>query len=59
MEDAPAKPSLTRRLVACLIFAVAAFLLFKLVVGFVTAILSTIAIIAAIIGILWAINVLF
>jgi len=59
MEEAPAKPSLTRRLVAVLVFGVAAFLLFKLVVGFVTAVASTIAIIAAIIGILWAINVLF
>lgn len=48
-----------RRLVAVLVFGVAAFLLFKLVVGFVTAVASTIAIIAAIIGILWAINVLF
>jgi hypothetical protein len=59
MEEAPVKPSLTRRLVAVLVFGVAAFLLFKLVIGFVTAVASTIAIIAAIIGILWAINVLF
>lgn len=59
MEEAPAKPPLMRRLVAVLVFGVAAFLLFKLVVGFVTAVASTIAIIAAIIGILWAINVLF
>jgi hypothetical protein len=59
MEEAPAKTSLTRRLVAVLVFGVAAFLLFKLVIGFVTAVATTIAIIAAIIGILWAINVLF
>jgi UPF0716 family protein affecting phage T7 exclusion len=59
MEDAPAKTPLTQRLVAILVLAVAAFILLKIVIGFVTAIAGTIVIIAAIVAILWAVNVIF
>jgi len=51
-------PSLTRRVVAGLVLVAAAYVLFKLVIGFVTAIAGTIAVLVAIVAIVWALRVL-
>jgi hypothetical protein len=50
--------SLARRGLAVVVLIVAAYILLKLVIGFVTAIAGTVAIILAIVAIIWAIRTL-
>lgn len=50
--------SLARRGIAVLVLAVAAFVVFKLVIGFVTAILGTVALVVAVVAIIWALRAL-
>lgn len=50
--------SLARRAVALVILAVAAFVVFKLVIGFVTAILGTVVLVVAVVAIIWALRTL-
>lgn len=51
-------PSLGKRALALLVLLAAAYILLKLVVGFVTAIAGTIVVILAIVAIVWAIRIL-
>jgi hypothetical protein len=50
--------SLGKRVLALLVLAVAAWILLKIVIGFVTAMATVIVVVLAIIGIVWAIRVL-
>jgi DMSO reductase anchor subunit len=50
--------SLARRGVALVVLIVAAYVLLKIVIGVVTALAGTIVVIAAILGIIWAIRTL-
>ena len=50
--------SLVRRGLAVVVLIVAAYVLLKLVIGFVTAIAGTLAVILAIVAIIWAIRTL-
>jgi len=50
--------SLTRRAIAAVVLVAAAYVLFKLVIGFVAAIAGTIAVLVAIVAIVWALRVL-
>ena len=56
MEESDKKTSFGSRIVAGLVLAVAAWVLFKIVIGTVVAIAWTVAAIVAVIAILWAIN---
>jgi hypothetical protein len=56
MEETPTKSSFGSRIIAGLVLAVAAWVLFKIVIGTVVAIAWTVAAIVAVIAILWAIN---
>jgi hypothetical protein len=49
---------LGRRMLAILVLLVAAWILFKVVIGVVTAIATTIVVVIAIVAIVWAIRVL-
>jgi hypothetical protein len=49
---------LGRRMLAILVLIVAAWILFKIVIGVVTAIATTIVVVLAIVAIIWAIRVL-
>jgi hypothetical protein len=49
---------LGRRMLAILVLVVAAWILFKIVIGVVTALATTIVVVLAIIAIIWAIRVL-
>jgi len=51
-------PSLTSRIVAVLVLAVAAYLLFKVVIGIVAGIAWALVAIVAVVGVLWALSVL-
>lgn len=47
-----------RRMLAILVLAVAAWILFKLVIGVVTAVATVIVVVLAILAIIWALRVL-
>jgi hypothetical protein len=49
---------LGRRMLAILVLAVAAWILFKVVIGIVTALATVIVVVLAIVAIVWAIRVL-
>jgi hypothetical protein len=49
---------LSRRMLAILVLIVAAWILFKIVIGVVTAVATTIVVILAIVAIVWAIRIL-
>jgi hypothetical protein len=49
---------LGRRMLAILVLIVAAWILFKVVIGFVTAIAGTIVVVLALVAIVWAIRIL-
>jgi hypothetical protein len=49
---------LGRRALAILVLCVAAWILFKLVIGVVTAVATTIVIVLAVVAIIWAIRIL-
>jgi hypothetical protein len=50
--------SLGRRALAVAVLLIASFVVFKIVIGFVTAIASTLAVVLAVVAIIWAIRVL-
>ena len=56
MNETESKASIGSRLVALLVLAVAAWVLFKIVIGTVVAIAWTAAAIIAVVAILWAVN---
>ena len=56
MESEESKTSIGGRLIALLVLAVAAWVLFKIVIGTVVAIAWTVAAIIAVVAVLWAIN---
>jgi hypothetical protein len=56
MEETEKKTSIGARIVAVLVLAVAAWVLFKIVIGTVVAIAWAAAAIVAVVAILWAIN---
>lgn len=56
MEETETKTSIGGRIIAILVLAVAAWLLFKVVIGTVVAIAWTAAAIVAVVAIIWAIN---
>jgi hypothetical protein len=56
MNESESKSSIGSRLVALLVLAVAAWVLFKIVIGTVVAIAWTAAAIIAVLAVLWAIN---
>ena len=58
MENASQSPSIAKRALAVLVLLVAAYVLFKLVIGIVTALVVPILVICAIVAIVWAIRVL-
>lgn len=51
-------PSLGKRALALLVLLVAAWILFKVVIGIVTAVATIIVIVLAIVAVIWAIRVL-
>jgi hypothetical protein len=56
MNETESKTSIGARIIAVLVLAVAAWVLFKIVIGTVVAIAWTAAAIVAVLAILWAIN---
>ncbi len=54
----PSRPSLAKRALAVLVLAVAAWVLLKLVIGVITAVAWTVAVVLAIVAVIWAIRVL-
>jgi len=56
MNETESKTSIWGRLIALLVLAVAAWVLFKIVIGTVVAIAWTAAAIVAVLAVLWAIN---
>ena len=58
MNDTESGPSLGARLLAVIVLAVAAWILFKLVIGTVIAIAWAAAAIAAVIAVIWAVRTL-
>lgn len=56
MEETETKTSFGSRIIAILVLAVAAWLLFKVVIGTVVAIAWAAAAIVAVVAIIWAIN---
>jgi len=58
MQESRSGPSLGMRAIALIVLVVASWLLLKVVIGFVTAIATTVALVLAVIAIIWAIRVL-
>jgi hypothetical protein len=58
MSSKSSGSSLAMRAVAVVVLAIAAWILLKLVIGVVTAIAWTVAVVLAIVAIIWAIRVL-
>lgn len=56
MEETETKTSFGARIIAILVLAVAAWLLFKVVIGTVVAIAWAAAAVVAVVAIIWAIN---
>jgi hypothetical protein len=54
----PSRSSLGKRAIAALVLLVAAWILFKIFVGFLTAIVLAVGVIVAVIALIWAIRVL-
>jgi hypothetical protein len=54
----PSRASLGKRAIAALVLLVAAWILFKIFVGFLTAILLAVGVILAVVALIWAIRVL-
>lgn len=54
----PSRASLGKRAIAALVLLVAAWILFKIFVGFLTAILLAVGVIVAVVALIWAIRVL-
>jgi hypothetical protein len=58
MDETESKPSIGSRLLAVVVLAVGAWILFKLVIGTVVAIAWMVAAIVAIVAVFWAIRTL-
>ncbi|MCW2968592.1 MAG: hypothetical protein JWM71_2364 [Solirubrobacteraceae bacterium] len=58
LQDTDSKPSWISRIVAVLILAVGAWILFKVVIGVVVAVAWTVAAIVAVIAVIWAVRTL-
>ena len=58
MDESESKPSLGARFLAVIVLAIAAWILFKLVIGTVVAIAWVAAAIVAVIAVFWALNTL-
>ena len=58
MDESESKPSIVSRLVAVLVLAVAAWILFKMIIGTVVAVAWVAAAIVAVIAVFWALNTL-
>jgi len=58
MPESESKPSIVSRLLAVVVLAIGAWILFKLVIGTVVAIAWTVAAIVAVIAVIWAIRTL-
>lgn len=56
MQETESKTSIGARVLALLVLAVAAWVLFKIVIGTVVAIAWTAAAIVAVVAVIWAIN---
>jgi hypothetical protein len=57
MEE-KAGPSFGQRIIAALVLAVAAYILFKVIIGVAVAIAGTVFVIVAIVAVIWALRVL-
>jgi uncharacterized membrane protein YccC len=57
-EEAAAKPSLLKRLLALVVLAVAAWILLKFVIGLIAGLATVIVIVLAIVAVIWALNTL-
>lgn len=58
MEQEAAHPSLARRALAVLVLAIAAWILLKFVIGFITGLATVIVIVLAIVAVFWALRTL-
>ena len=58
MPESESKPSIVSRLIAVVVLAVAAWILFKMIIGTVVAIAWVAAAIVAVIAVFWALNTL-
>jgi hypothetical protein len=54
----PSRSSLGKRAIAALVLLVAAWILFKIFVGFLMAVLLAVGVIVAVVALIWAIRVL-
>ena len=59
MEEKSAGPSFMMRVVAALVLALAAWFLLKMVIGIAMAVAGFVAVIVAIVAVIWAVRTLF
>ena len=59
MEQEKTGPSFGARIVAALVLVIAAYFLFKVIIGIVAGIAFFLAVVVAIIAVLWAVRTLF
>jgi protein-S-isoprenylcysteine O-methyltransferase Ste14 len=59
MEEKSAGPSFTMRVLAALVLALAAWFLLKMVIGIAMAVAGFVAVVVAIIAVIWAVRTLF
>jgi uncharacterized membrane protein YjjP (DUF1212 family) len=59
MEEKSAGPSFVMRVVAALVLALAAWFLLKMVIGIAMAVAGFVAVIVALVAVVWAVRVLF
>jgi len=59
MEEKSAGPSLVMRVVAALILALAAWFLLKVVIGIIAGVAWFVAVVVALIAVVWAVRTLF
>ena len=59
MENEKTGPSFGSRIIAAVVLAFAALILFKLIAGFVAALFGTLLIVVAVIAVIWAVRTLF
>jgi hypothetical protein len=59
MEEKSAGPSFMMRVVAALVLALAAWFLLKMVIGIALAVAGFVAVIVAIVAVIWAVRTLF
>ena len=59
MEEKSAGPSFTMRVVAALILALAAWFLLKVVIGIIAGVAWFVAVVVALVAVVWAVRTLF